>query len=118
MNDIYFKSILEMNGGAFMERANCAMAQITDNINDPNTPVKFKRKMVMTYEFTVDENRENVVVNCVVKTVLAPLNPSRTFLYATGDGNFVEAPRQTPGQIGFGVMEQEAPAHLKVIKFA
>ncbi len=118
MNDIYFKSILEMNGGAFMERANCAMAQIAENINDPNTPSKFKRKLTMTFEFTVDADRENVAVDCITKATLAPLNPSRTFLYATGDGNFVEAPRQTPGQIGFGGMEQEAPAHLKVIKFA
>lgn len=118
MNDAYFKSILEMNDGAFLERADLAMAQVAENINDPNTPVKFKRKLTMTFEFTVDADRENVAVDCVVKPTLAPLNPSRTFLYATGDGGFVEAARQTPGQIGFDGTEQEAPARLKIIKFA
>ncbi len=118
MNDIYFKSILEMNNGAFLERADISMSQITANINDPNTSYKFKRKLAMHFELTVDAERRNLVVDCTTKVTLAPLIPSRTFLYATGDGNFVEAPRQTPGQIGFDGMEQEAPAHLKIIKFA
>jgi len=116
--DAYFKSILEMNNGAFVERANLAMAQVAENINDPNTPHKFKRKLTMTFEFTVDADRENVAVDCVTKVTLAPINPSRTFLYATGDGGFVEAARQAPGQINLDGMEQEAPAHLKIIKFA
>ena len=110
------KSILLMNNGAFLERADCEMTRVMANLLDPNTPVKTKRKLTITLEFSIDAARQNISTECTVKPTLAPMSPSRTFLYAADSENVVEMAPQIPGQMDMDGGEQPAPAHLKLIK--
>lgn len=117
------KSILQMAGGAFQERVDLEMARIMDNILDANTKPTQKRKMTLTMEFSPDDSRENITVNVLVKSTLAPTVPARTSLYvsgqsSTGECQVVEMVPQVPGQISMDGQEQSAPATLKIIKLA
>ena len=110
------KSILQMAGGAIMERVDYEMPLIVANISDPNTPTKTKRKLTVTLEFSVDESRQNIQVKAHSKSTLAPTEPVTTFLHITGDGEVVEMAPQIPGQFSIDGAEQEAPALLRLIK--
>lgn len=118
MNQERTKSILEMARGAFIERADLEMAKIIANILDPNTETKPARKLTITLSFKTDDDRTNVAAECTVKSTLAPLKPSQTFLYISDDDNVVEMTPQIPGQQFLDGGEQAAPAMLKLIKFA
>ena len=107
------KSIVEMARGAILERINYEMARVMDNILDANTKPTAKRKLTVTLTFTP----------VVAKTTLAPTNPVVTSLYiagedGTGEVQAVEMVPQIPGQTSLDGGEQEAPAALKIIKFA
>ena len=117
MNDSK-KSILEMARGAIMERVDYEMVKVIDNIMDANTKPTAKRKLTLTIELQPDDDRENIVVNSIVKTTLAPTNPVRTVLYAAGGDTMIEMTPQIPGQVDLNGEVQEAPAQLKLIKFA
>lgn len=112
------KSILEMARGGVMERVDYEMAKVMDNIFDANTKPTAKRKVTVTVELTPDEERQSINVNYVVKSTLAATNPVRTMLYASDGENVVEMTPQIPGQMDVTGGEQEAPAQLKIIKFA
>lgn len=117
------KSILQMAKGAFQERVDLEMSKVIDNILDPNTKATQKRKLTMTIEFAPDDSRTDIAVNVVVKSSLAPTVPARTSLYIAGDSStgecqVVEMVPQIPGQVSMDGQEQEAPATLKIIKFA
>lgn len=114
--EVNTKSILQMAGGAIMERVDYEMPLIVANISDPNTPTKTKRKLTVTLEFSVDESRQNVQVKAHSKSTLAPTEPVTTFLYITGDGEVVEMAPQIPGQFSIEGAEQETPAMLRLIK--
>lgn len=118
MDENRMKSIIEMNMGAFIERINYEMPKIIANCLDPNTKVKAKRKMTVTFEFCPDENRQNIPVkfNCDVK--LAPTTELSTLLYVCDAETVVEATPQIPGQFGMDGVEQKAPPMLKLIKTA
>lgn len=108
MNEDLRKSILQMCNGAFQERADYAMAAIVENILDPNTTAKAKRKVTITLELCPDDSRQNVVVNCSVTTKLAPADRDTV----------LEMTPQVPGQLSVDCTEQGEPAELKLIKFA
>lgn len=123
MNDMCKKSILEMARGGMMERVDYEMPKIIDNILDANTKATAKRKLTITMEFVPDDDRTNIVASFATKIALAPTNPIRTTLYisgedSTGEVQVVEMVPQVPGQTGMDGTEQEAPATLKLIKFA
>ena len=79
--EVNTKSILQMAGGAIMERVDYEMPLIVANISDPNTPTKTKRKLTVTLEFSVDEARLNVQLKAHCKSIVAPTEPVTTFLY-------------------------------------
>ena len=110
------KSILLMNNGAFLERADVEMARVIQNLLDPNTPIKAKRKLTITLEFSIDADRQNILTDCTVKPTLAPMSPSRTVLYTADGEHVVEMAPQIPGQMDMEGGEQPAPAYLKRIK--
>ena len=117
------KSILEMARGGFLERVDYEMAHVIENILDANTKATGKRRLTITMELTPDDDRTNVAVNFTAKTALTPTNPIRTNLYiagndAGGEVQVAEMVPQVPGQVDLDGMEQEAPASLKLIKFA
>ena len=117
------KSILDMNRGGFKERVDYEMQKIIDNIMDANTKPTAKRKLTITLEFVPDDERGNIVANFSTKLALAPINPSRTTLFvsgeeSTGEVQIVEMVPQIPGQTALDGTAQEAPATLKIVKFA
>ena len=118
MTDEHKKSILEMARGAIMERVDYEMVKVIDNIMDANTKPTAKRKITLTIELQPDYDRENIVVNSTVKTALAPTNPVQTVLYAAGGDTLIEMAPQIPGQVDVNGEVQEAPAQLKLLKFA
>ena len=69
------RSILQMCRGAFQERVDYEMPHLMENIFDPNTAAKAKRKVTITLELCPDDTRQNIVVNCLVKTTLARPTP-------------------------------------------
>lgn len=117
------KSILEMARGGFLERVDYEMAHIIDNILDANTKATGKRKLTITMELVPDDDRTSIAVNFTAKSTLVPTNPVRTSLFVSGEDStgavqVVEMVPQVPGQISLDGAEQEAPATLKLIKFA
>ena len=113
MNENMIKSILEMNSGAILERANREAAKVQENIEDPNTDWKRKRKIQITLVFEASADRETVQMETEVKTTLAPMMPVATTVYMVrddqGDPMIVEAVRQTPGQLDMDGGEAEEP---------
>ena len=113
MNENTIKSILEMNSGAILERANREAAKVQENIEDPNTDWKRKRKIQITLVFEASADRETVQMETEVKTTLAPMMPVTTTVYMVrddqGDPMIVEAVRQTPGQLDMDGTEAEEP---------
>ena len=113
MNENTIKSILEMNSGAILERANREAAKVQENIEDPNTDWKRKRKIQITLVFEASADRETVQMETEVKTSMAPMMPvTKTASMVRdeqGDPMIVEAVRQTPGQLDMDGGEAEEP---------
>lgn len=106
-------SLLEMARGAILERVDREAMRIAENIEDPNTDYKAKRKIQITLVFKASADRETVQMDTEVKTTLAPMMPVSTSLYMARDDNdepmIVEAVRQTPGQLDMDGGEAEEP---------
>jgi hypothetical protein len=114
------KSILEMNNGAYMERADYEVANIIRNIRDANTKATKPRKLVLEFTFTPDDRRENIGVSLLVKPPkLEPTVPVITMLHVSGEDSkgvpiIAEMTPQMPGQVDLGGEIQEYPAILKI----
>lgn len=89
-------------GGALAERANQAITQVLENIKDPNTDHKTKRKVTLELTFETDAAREMTQVSVVAKTKIAPQTPvSSVILIDTDNEGEVlgtEFRKQIPGQ--------------------
>ena len=112
-------SLLEMARGAILERVDREAMRIAENIEDPNTDYKARRKIQITLTFKASADRETVQMDTEVKTTLAPMMPVSTNLYMVRDDNdepmIVEAVRQTPGQLDMDGGEAEEP---KIVQLA
>lgn len=58
-------------GGALQEKFDFAMAQVVENMMDPNTPWKNKREINIKVTFEQNEEREDVAVDVTVTSKLA-----------------------------------------------
>lgn len=89
-------------GGAFAERARQAIKEVMDNIADPNTPWKNKRKATLELTFATMEDREIIECDVIAKVKLAPrLSVHTKFLLDKDmDGEIIasEFKNQVPGQ--------------------
>ena len=117
------KSILEMAGGAILERVDSEMGQVIDNIMDPNTKATGKRKITVTLELIPSADRKTIVTNTTAKCALVPTEPVTTSLFitskaSTGEMVVAEMVPQVPGQMGMDGREQDAPKILKFQKQA
>ncbi len=65
-------------GGALQEKFNDAMKKVLENLMDPNTPWKIKRKIGIEVSFEQNEDRDDASVNVSVVTKLAPVKPIGT----------------------------------------
>lgn len=113
-------SLLEMSRGAIIERVDYEARKIFENLEDPNTDYKAKRKIQVTLVFQADDDsRESIKMSTEAKTTLAPTVPIVTRLYMVRDENnnltIVEALPQTPGQLDMDGVEAEEP---KILQFA
>jgi 5S rRNA maturation endonuclease (ribonuclease M5) len=90
-------------GGAFTERVNQALKEVAENIVDPNTDHKFKRKVTIDLTFITKEDRDLTEVDIVAKTKLAPRTAVHTkiLLDKDFDGEVIasEFRKQIPGQV-------------------
>jgi hypothetical protein len=68
INDI---SLFNVCGGAADERFMKAAQEIVQNIANPNTAVRAKRKIVMTFEFLPYKDRKGAEVTMSIKNTLA-----------------------------------------------
>ena len=73
--------------GALAEKFNIALREVLENIADPNTPWKNKRKLTIELEFLPNEERELTMVDIVSKTKLVPTKPLGTMMLIDRDGN-------------------------------
>jgi hypothetical protein len=61
--------------GALAERANEELQKILENIADPNTDGKKKRKLTLTITLAADNKRDVIMTNVTAKSTLAPAEP-------------------------------------------
>jgi hypothetical protein len=61
--------------GALAERANEELQKILENIADPNTDAKKKRKLTLTITLAADNKRDVIMTNVIAKSTLAPAEP-------------------------------------------
>jgi hypothetical protein len=89
-------------GGAFTERVNQAIQEVMENIADPNTAWKTKRKVTITMVFEASEDRDITNVDIVAKPALAPKKGVHTNIIIDKqlDGEIIAAEyrKQIPGQ--------------------
>lgn len=88
--------------GALAEKVNMALRQVLDNIMDPNTDWKLKRKLTIDMTLITGEDRELTEVNIVAKTKLAPSKAlsAKIIIGTDGKGGVLasEYKKQLPGQ--------------------
>lgn len=96
--------------GAFSERLNEGIKEVSENIADPNTEWKKKRELNIKVVFETNEAREltNVTVEC--KPKLTPKKPIKTTITVdrTLEGKVLvsEFKKQVPGQTYMNVDEE------------
>ena len=98
--------------GALSQQINRALAQVANNIQDPNTDPKKTRKITATITFKPNDSRDLVVTNIETKATLAPTLAVSTAMnmginLETGEVECVEVGKQIPGQMSIGDLKQE-----------
>lgn len=73
--------------GALTAKFNMAYQEVLDNIADPNTPFKTKRKLILELTFQTDEERELTTVDIRTKTKLAAAKSIATKIIIDRDGH-------------------------------
>ena len=96
--------------GAFAEKVKMGIAEVLQNIKDPNTDWKKKRKLTVELTFSSREDRELSAVEILTKPKLEPAKPiGTTFIMGTdGTGGILasEFRNQIPGQSTMRVDEE------------
>lgn len=115
----------EFAGGALAEQLNAELSKVLENIADPNTDSKTKRKVTLTLTFKPDEDRELSVVDIKTQAKLASPRPLSTKIIidrdlSTGKVVGAEYRKQVPGQIAIDIEEDNnndrALSELKIVK--
>lgn len=110
----------EIAGGALQAKVNAAFAQILQNMHDPNTQYKPKRKLTLEITFEQDEERTQCNCNATVKTKLADSMPIKQTFYSgvdleTGEVVLSDYGQGIKGQMGFadvGITREEIPQNV------
>lgn len=111
-------------GGALAEQLNTELSKVLENIADPNTDAKTKRKVTLTLTFKPDEDRELSVVDIKTQAKLASPRPLSTKILIDRDLNTgkvvgAEYRKQVPGQVTMEIDEEtndKALSELKIVK--
>lgn len=104
MNQLELAQIAE---GALQENAHAAIEEVVKNMQDPNTPWKNKREVVIKLKFTQNEERNKSACGISVEKKLAPSKPVETNFYlgkdiATGEVFMEEFGNGVRGQMSLG----------------
>lgn len=99
-------------GGALQEKFDDAMEKVLQNMMDPNTPWKNKRKIMVEVTFEQDETRDDSSVEVSVIPKLAAVKPVKTRMaigkdLATGKCYAEEYGSGIRGQMSFDDMHNE-----------
>ena len=107
------KSIADMMGGAVTERFNATLKTVLENIADPNTDAKKKRKIILELTISPSKDRATGDFSLSCNPILAPLSPiSATVMFDRDDqGNITatELGGQLPGQMDIDDLETPPP---------
>ena len=100
-------NLQEIAGGALQEKANQALQQVLNNMQNPNTPWKNKRAVTIKMTFTQNEDRDDSTCEISVDTKLAPVKPVETKFslgknLKTGEVEAVEYGPGIKGQMTLG----------------
>lgn len=68
----------EVAGGALQEKSQKALEDVFENMQDPNTPWKNKREVVIKMKFTQNEDRDDATCEISVEKKLAQPKPVET----------------------------------------
>ena len=63
--------LAELAGGALQEKSQKALQDVFENMQDPNTPWKNKREVVIKLKFTQNEDRDDATCEISVEKKLA-----------------------------------------------
>lgn len=78
MNNIAIVNLEEIAGGALQEIAAQAIAEVVENMQDPNTPWKPKRMVIIKLGFTQNEDRNDATMQISVEKKTAAVKPVET----------------------------------------
>lgn len=105
------KSLSDLMDGGVEERFNAALAEVWENVYDPNTDAKKPREVNLKIKITPNERRDSCDFRVSVVPKLAPkVDLTQTVMLTIGaDGSVVATERtnQVPGQID--IEGNEAP---------
>lgn len=112
-------SLQELAGGALQEKVNQAFEKVMQNMQDPNTPWKNKRKITVGITFAQNEDRTDCTCDISVDAKLAAVKPVSTKFctqkdLATGEIYAQEYGPGIRGQMSFEDVEQ--PTEDKMIE--
>lgn len=104
-------NLQDMAGGALQEKVNQAFEKVMQNMQDPNTPWKNKRKINLCLTFEQNEDRTDCTCDILVDTKLAAVKPVSTKFCTekdldTGEIFVQEYGPGIPGQMSFKDVEQ------------
>ena len=104
-------SLQELAGGALQEKVNQAFEKVMQNMQDPNTPWKNKRKITVGITFAQNEDRTDCTCDISVDTKLAAVKPVSTKFctqkdLATGEIYAQEYGPGIGGQMSFEDVDQ------------
>ena len=104
----------EFEGGALQEKFDEAFDKVIQNMLDPNTPWKNKRKITVEVTLEQDEMRQDTAVHVAVVAKLAPVKPVETRMVIgknlkTGETFAEEYGKQIRGQMSIDDYQEVDP---------
>lgn len=112
------KSLSDLMDGGVEERFNAALAEVWENVYDPNTDAKKAREVTLKVKITPNDRRDSCDFRVSVVPKLAPKTDltQTVMLSISADGTVTATERtaQIPGQLDFEGNETPIP---KVMKF-
>lgn len=104
----------ELVGGALQEQFAKSFEKVVENLQNPNTPYKNAREIVIKLKFTQNEKRDDVKCGILVSEKLVPQAPMETSFsigtdLRTGEVFATEYGKQCRGQLSMDDIQQPEP---------
>ena len=99
----------EIVGGALREKVSHSFVRVMENLQDPNTPYKDKREIVIKMAFAQNESRDDVVADIKVTEKLASQGALATHFAVAKDLHTGEVVAEEYGNQLKGQMQIDEP---------